>query len=400
MRRKNEETVWTGHLRAGGPADVERRLAGQAQGRDPGTAGGEAAARHGWRRARSHAGPRNRDHGGCRRSDGHLTPSLRAVGTVNTDFAETEVDARRVNLTRFPLQYPEKRGFFLDGATFFDFPVPAFFSRRIGLDANGQPQRIVGGTKLTGQAGRTDIGALFVSTAVDEGAPGENFLVGRVRRRVLTQWLRRHLHRRFTRNQEVIPGRHTAGVDVRLATSTFRGGSNLDFTGYYVATSSPTGKTDNASYGVRVNAPNDTWDWSAGFWEVQDIQPAVGFVARKNYRRYVPELRYNPRPQNNKWIRRFGFGAEPNFYTDLDNKPVTTEARSGPSAWSCTAATAWNAGRRPTNGERTSDLRRRRLPKDQYRSCAIACRPRRPTSHHRVHAAVRMGWIPVGTPPN
>jgi hypothetical protein len=113
---------------------------------------------------------------------------------------------------------------------------------------------------------------------------------------------------------------------VRLATSTFRGGSNLDFTGYYVANTSPTGKTDNASYGLRVNAPNDTWDWSAGYWEVQDVEPAVGFVGRKNYRRYVPELRYNPRPKDNKWIRRFGFGAEPNFYTDLDNKPVTTEA--------------------------------------------------------------------------
>ena len=57
--------------------------------------------------------------------------------TVNTDFAETEVDERRLNLTRFPLFFPEKREFFLDGANFFEFPggeESPFFSRRIGLD--------------------------------------------------------------------------------------------------------------------------------------------------------------------------------------------------------------------------------------------------------------------------
>ena len=49
------------------------------------------------------------------------TPLLRANLTVNTDFAQTEVDQRQVNLTRFSLFFPEQRDFFLDGATFFDF---------------------------------------------------------------------------------------------------------------------------------------------------------------------------------------------------------------------------------------------------------------------------------------
>ena len=48
------------------------------------------------------------------------TPGLRAALTVNTDFAQTEVDQRQVNLTRFSLFFPEKRDFFLDGAPFFD----------------------------------------------------------------------------------------------------------------------------------------------------------------------------------------------------------------------------------------------------------------------------------------
>ena len=68
-----------------------------------------------------------------------ITPELAAVLTVNTDFAETEVDARRINLTRFPLFFPEKRSFFLEGANQFTFGLGLgqtflpFFSRRIGL---------------------------------------------------------------------------------------------------------------------------------------------------------------------------------------------------------------------------------------------------------------------------
>jgi len=42
-----------------------------------------------------------------------LTPNMTAILTVNTDFAETEVDERQINLTRFPLFFPEKRAFFL-----------------------------------------------------------------------------------------------------------------------------------------------------------------------------------------------------------------------------------------------------------------------------------------------
>lgn len=88
-----------------------------------------------------------------------LTPQVKANLTINTDFAQTEVDDRQVNLTRFPLFFPEKRGFFLDGADNFDFSrepsdaISGFFSRRIGLDANGQPQAIDYGAKVSGQMG-------------------------------------------------------------------------------------------------------------------------------------------------------------------------------------------------------------------------------------------------------
>ncbi|MGH9321851.1 MAG: DUF433 domain-containing protein [Vicinamibacteria bacterium] len=63
--------------------------------------------------------------------EGEFQPSLDATQrlganvlaslTVNTDFAETEVDTRRTNLTRFPLFFPEKRTFFLEGDDVFSF---------------------------------------------------------------------------------------------------------------------------------------------------------------------------------------------------------------------------------------------------------------------------------------
>ena len=51
----------------------------------------------------------------------NVTPSLRLTATVNTDFGETEVDARQINLTRFSLLFPEKRAFFQQGAGVFGF---------------------------------------------------------------------------------------------------------------------------------------------------------------------------------------------------------------------------------------------------------------------------------------
>ena len=72
-----------------------------------------------------------------------ITPQLVTVFTANTDFAETEVDTRQINLTRFPLFFPEKRSFFLEGANQYDFGLGLarqdsplfipFFSRNVGL---------------------------------------------------------------------------------------------------------------------------------------------------------------------------------------------------------------------------------------------------------------------------
>jgi hypothetical protein len=86
---------------------------------------------------------------------------------LNTDFAQVEVDEQQVNLTRFPVVFPEKRDFFLEGRGTFEFGRSSgqagfngqvnqanqapqlFFTRRIGLD-NGREVSIIAGGRVTG----------------------------------------------------------------------------------------------------------------------------------------------------------------------------------------------------------------------------------------------------------
>ena len=96
-----------------------------------------------------------------------LTPQLNASLTVNTDFSATEVDDRQVNLTRFSLFFPERRDFFLQDVDIFLFgrlqqDGRPFFSRKLGINAAGQPVPLDVGAKVSGRIGRFDLGTLAV----------------------------------------------------------------------------------------------------------------------------------------------------------------------------------------------------------------------------------------------
>ena len=244
-----------------------------------------------------------------------LTPRLKAILTVNTDFAQTEVDDRQVNLTRFPLFFPEKRDFFLDGAGNFDFAreptneFNAFFTRRIGLDANGQPQKIDYGTKLIGQAGRFDIGFMQVRSGEQVGAPGEDFTVFRPKRRFMRQSYAGLIYTRRDARKSSIPVRQTIGGDFELATSRFRGNKNLQFSGFLMKTPNDAKPGDDATYGLRVNYPNDRWNARMSYRELQkNLDPALGFMNRTGYRRWNPVVRFGPRPRSVPWIRQIEIG--------------------------------------------------------------------------------------------
>ena len=120
-----------------------------------------------------------------------ITNNLTADFTVNTDFAQAEADDQLVNLTRFSLFYPEKRQFFLERASVFDFRIGGksrlFFSRRIGLTDSGEPVPIYGGVRLIGRSKGWDLGVLDMQTQSLDTLPSENFGVLRVRKQVFNK---------------------------------------------------------------------------------------------------------------------------------------------------------------------------------------------------------------------
>ena len=126
-----------------------------------------------------------------------LAPNLNASLSVNTDFAETEADYRQLNFTRFSLQYPEKRDFFLKDSGIFKFGPSSrrsrtqsstpFFSRRIGLTHSGHQVPINLATKITGRVGKYNIGLIGAMIGEHDGIDSQNVFVTRISRNVLEQ---------------------------------------------------------------------------------------------------------------------------------------------------------------------------------------------------------------------
>ncbi|HEY7679422.1 MAG TPA: DUF5916 domain-containing protein [Terriglobia bacterium] len=337
VRRKNEESLWTGHARNQGL----RRMAtaGLLVGME-GASQGKGLDLKPYALGTAFAAPGRGQPDTTYQGDVGLdvfyspTPRLRASFTLNTDFAQTEVDDRQVNLTRFSLFFEEKRDFFLEGASFLDFRSTAesnsdvrvlpFFSRRIGLSADREPQKIDFGSKLTGQVGQQDIGILHVRTGEHEGSLGDDFTVLRVKRRVLAQsYIGGLLTARNPRDAG--DSRYTLGLDALIATRNFLGSQNLEFGAFLLGTSVGEGLSgERFSYGLELDLPNDPWSGSFGFREVQEnFDPAVGFVARTAYRRYNPEVTFSPRPSRHPWIRSYSFGAGMDLQTDRQNDLLT-----------------------------------------------------------------------------
>jgi hypothetical protein len=120
------------------------------------------------------------------------TSNLALDLTVNTDFAQVEADDQQINLTRFPLFFPEKRQFFQERSSTFEFGTGGFtdrlfFSRRIGLD-NGELVRIYGGARVVGRAGGMDFGMLNMQTGPLDERSGENMGVFRLNQKIINPY--------------------------------------------------------------------------------------------------------------------------------------------------------------------------------------------------------------------
>ncbi len=253
----------------------------------------------------------------------NLTPSLKLTTTINTDFAETEVDNRQINLTRFPLFFPEKRAFFLENAGVFNFSntgseLLPFFSRRIGLFA-GQEAPILIGSKLTGKVERFDVGLLGVRTRETAFAEAKNLLVGRVKGNLFKQ---SYIGGIYTEgNPAEQRSSRTIGADLRLATSRLLNkAQNFSINVFGLKSLNEGVKGDNHSWGVGVSYPNDLFDVAIDLRQVErNFRPALGFVQRRNVRNLNLTADYNPRPKNFLNVRQMFHEFRFTRFTRLDN---------------------------------------------------------------------------------
>jgi hypothetical protein len=259
-----------------------------------------------------------------------LGPNLLASLTVNTDFAETEVDARQTNLTRFDVLFPEKRTFFLEGADIFEFGlglddeevfVP-FFTRRIGLF--GEEEELVEspvsvGGKVNGRLGNTNVGAMAVRTGkLDSlGVPSTVMGAVRVAQNILDESTVGFLG--TFGDPRGADGRWTAGVDLTYRTSEFWGDKSLLIGVYGLANDRRDPGANRTAVGGRIEYPNDRWDFSLTYARIgEGFKPSLGFVPRSG-QIFEVGLEFGPRP---RWelVRQMFFGSQFQLAVRPDNK--------------------------------------------------------------------------------
>jgi hypothetical protein len=209
-----------------------------------------------------------------------------ASATVNTDFAETDVDTRRTNLTRFPLFFPEKRTFFLEGADIFSFglgldeDVIPYFSRRIGL-VGGTEVPITAGGKVNGRSGDTNFGGLVVGTNDQPDVVQDESVmaVGRVKQNL---WGESWVGGIATVGDPLgRSGSWLGGLDFTYATSRFRGNKNFLVGVWALAMDRDDAGADRTAHGFKIDYPNDLWDISFKYKRIgRDFDPSIGFVPR------------------------------------------------------------------------------------------------------------------------
>ena len=274
-----------------------------------------------------------------------VTPSLTLDLTYNTDFAQVEVDEQRTNLTRFSLFFPEKRPFFLENAGMFSAGTPQavdlFFTRRIGIDAVGNPVPIRGGGRLTGRAGDFTIGALeIVTDGLSGGQPANSYTVARVVREISTRSRIGAIAVQRVAVDSTGNRNGTYGIDGRIGLSE---AWTVDWWGAKTSTPNLTG--DDLGYSAR--AGYSTGDWNNSWRYVQvgpALNPEVGFLNRTGgYRFYDMTLMRYVRNASWPWFKQWnphvaytgyygfdGFYQSGRIHIDMTEVELASGTRFGP----------------------------------------------------------------------
>ena len=243
-----------------------------------------------------------------------ITPSFSATVSYNTDFAETEVDQRRVSFSRFPLFFPEKRDFFLEDSGIYNFGSGAssllpYFSRRIGL-SDGMIAPIQLATKLAGRLGDYDVGFTHALLAEQGGLDQQNVLAARVSRRVFEQSSVGVIATAGNPSAEL--ANYVGGVDFKFRTNQLAGdkifAADVNVLGSF-SEGAGGGEQGDYAYGVNLYYPNEIWDSELHYLEIgTNFNPALGFVPRRGIRSLEYELGRTWRSQKRSWFRTWETG--------------------------------------------------------------------------------------------
>jgi hypothetical protein len=266
----------------------------------------------------------------------NITPSLVAVASYNMDFAETEADERRINLTRFPLFYPEKRMFFLEGSETFSFSssisFQPFISRSIGL-YQGQQIPVIFGTKLYGKIGQTNLAILDAQTDRFGDIPGNNFLAARMTQNIFAEskvgWI-------FTNGSPTGARNSLLGLDFQYSSSKFVKDKNIMLAAWaaYNWNDEP-GR--HHGFGLRAGYPNDLWNIQSTYaYYGEGLDPGLGYMMRQAMQTGFLSVSYQPRPKGGflaKVVRQFFFSASGDYYWDLSGNLETSRLNATPIAF-------------------------------------------------------------------
>ncbi len=225
-----------------------------------------------------------------------VTRNLTLDVSFNSDFAQVEADKAQINLTRFPLFFPEKRDFFLEGANIFNFGMGGsnqlFYSRRIGLKS-GKQIPIINGIKMVGKVNNTELGVLNVITNASNGEPYTNYSVLRAKQDFLDNSYYGFLvTNKFSRGSfnSVFAG------DMELSFKKFLGEYNL-IVGSGAAYSNSKNNSPGSWAGkVYVDFPNDFLDINSAYRFIQnDFNPEMGFISRTGIQMLSNSIHITPR---------------------------------------------------------------------------------------------------------
>ncbi|MFA6481137.1 MAG: DUF5916 domain-containing protein, partial [Bacteroidales bacterium] len=234
----------------------------------------------------------------------NISPNLKLNLTTNTDFAQVEADRIQVNLTRFNIFYPEKREFFLEGSSYYQFNLgqtsQIFYSRKIGIE-NMEPVNVLGGVRLFGKEGRNNYGFLSLQTAANDYSPTTNNTVFRYKRDIGSQsYAGGIITSKYNHDKLNL----VAGLDGSFTTSNFLKAKNLIIFGA-MAASWDQGKParDNLSYRFYVDYPNDLIDSYFGVSCIPaGFNAELGYFGRQNFKALSWNLNIKPR-----MLKKWGF---------------------------------------------------------------------------------------------